>query len=99
VGESRWGVEVVVEGFDSRHPLWDEFVELASDPQATSLPLTFRHTQDSAGDRARIRAIVQADSAEAATRCVMRIVREIGDSIDLYGQVPWSTIRGAAYRL
>ena len=99
MGESRWGVEITVEGFDSTHPLWDRFVYVATDPTTTSLRLTFLITHDSLGDAARIRAIVQADSAEAGIRYVMSTVREIGQSIDRYKQVRWSMTRGTAYRL
>lgn len=99
MAEERWGVEIRVAGFGPNHPLWHKFTEQATLRQESSLQWILRDDIDRTGKMPRIRAITQAQSAEAAIRHVMTAIREVGRSVDRYNEVVWADMEGTAYRL
>jgi hypothetical protein len=99
MGEERWGVDVEVRGFGQTHRLWPKFVELALTHEDRSFKWLVTDTTDSPRDSARIRAIVHAQSADAAIKQLMRVVGIVGHSIDRYGEVAWAEMEGRAYKL
>jgi hypothetical protein len=99
MAEERWGVEIRVAGFGPNHPLWHKFTEHATLCRQSSLRWILRDDSDRDDKIPGIRAITQADSAQAAIRLVMTAIREVGRSVDRYNEVVWADMEGTAYRL
>ncbi len=99
MGDERWSVEITVGGFGPDHPLWAKFAKQAAEHADPKLEWTLPPLTDRTGQAARIRAVVEADSAEAAIRLLMRIVRQAGRSVDRYDEVTWAGMEGAAFRI
>ena len=99
MGDERWGVEVSVRDFGPTHRLWPRFLEVALAHPDRSLQLLVAETSDPSIDRARIRAIVYAASADAAIKQLMRVIAVVGHTIDRYGEVAWEEMEGRGYRL
>ena len=91
----EWEVEVTLDGFGPNHPLSRKFAEYADTVSDATLRWEpGRH----APTGAPIRAVVEAPSAEAAIRRVMKLVRLVGLRIDRGGKVRWSGMTGRASR-
>src|SRR5260370_25206987 len=73
-----WDVEVTVEGFGPNHPLWKRFAEVANRLPDSTVRWNLAQPTDRGGQTARIRGLVAADSATAATRRVMAVVHGVG---------------------
>lgn len=97
--DERWGVEIAVLGFGPNHRLWLRFTEGAMARGESTFQWVFSQTAERTGETPRIRAVARAQSAEAAMKHVMRAIREVGHSIDRYGEVNWTEMEGTAYRL
>jgi hypothetical protein len=97
--EVRWGVEIVITGFDHYHPQWAEFAELVIDRANVSYGTTVMHIVDEAGANVRVRAIIRAQSSELATHELLGLLNDIGSSMSLSRKAPWTALRGTALRL
>jgi hypothetical protein len=74
----EWDVEITTEGFGPSDPLWRRFAERADTLRDATLRWDLAKSADARGDAQRVRAIVEAETPEAAIRRVMRRVRDIG---------------------
>ncbi len=95
VGE-HWEVEVTVDGFGPNHALWRRFIRHAEALADTSLEWGMAQPADLSRRAAHIRAVVEAESPEAAVRRVMKLVRQVGDSVDRGEQVRWASMTATA---
>ena len=92
-------MEVTVAGFGPDHRLWPRFTEQAMARGEQSFHWMFPDAADRTRHSPQIRAVVPAASAEAAVKRVIRVIREVGRSIDRYGEVAWDQVEATCYRL
>ena len=95
---TEWEVEITVEGFGPNHPLWKRFAERASSLSDATLRWELAEPADVRGDRAGIRAAIEAETPEAAIRRVMQRVRDIARRVDREDRVRWESMTGKATR-
>jgi len=95
VGE-HWEVEVTVDGFGPKHALWRRFMRHAEALADTSLEWGMAQPTDPSRGAPCIRAVIEAESPESAVRRVMRLVRQVGGSVDRGQQVRWASMTATA---
>ena len=91
----QWEVEITLDGFGPNHPLSRKFAEHAN--AVSDATLRWERSRQNSGDTP-IRAVVEAPSADAAIRRVMKLVRLVGLRIDRDSNVRWSGMTGRATR-